>query len=890
MLKHLLTCCITLLLICTSRRLMAQATITGIVRDAQGQAVPGALVEVQPLPLLSTSAVAITAEDGRFSLRVQLAADSLRLSARALGYAEQVRRVRNQNQIVAFALRPAATALREVVVKAPPIRREGDTLSYRVSAFTEQKDRVIADVLRKLPGIEVEADGRILYEGRPIQKFYINGADLLESRYSLASNNLPAEAVQDVQVLKRHQPVKALRDVQPTEQASLNLQLKNKVTATGQARVGAGAAPALWDGNLSPMLFVPRQQLIDTYQTNNTGQDVAAELKPLGIDDFQQLTEPGNRKPELTGIRALSLPPLASARYLFNRAHLLSANHLVPFGKESQLRLNAAYLHDQQTQAGSTRTRFSLPDGEAVTLHEEKTNTLYVNQLTTDLAYIRNVQRYYLKNTFSFAGTWEAQDGRVQRATQEQAIQQRAINPVYSLTNRLGLVRPVGGQRTVQVSSVLTLATTPQQLTVSPGPLAAVLTGGNAYAQARQQARAGTFYTANSVALLASRQPWRYTGTVGFTREVKRLTSELTLLPTGPPPSADTLQNALTAQLGRYYVQGGIGYKTTRWHLELEVPVSYRTVSAADAALAARQQRRYVALEPLFSGRYELSSLWHATGGASFANELGSPQPLSYAYLLRDYRTLQRNDAPLTQARSWNFNAGLFYENPLTSWFYRATYSATALARNQLSRSVVRPDGTLTTVAVAQFNRGQTHAVAGSVGKFVRDWKTNLHLQLNASFRSQPLYLNARLTTAYNQTGTLRLRANLSTFVWGGLEYAAALTGLRSRVGSGGFGAGTTLQEQRLALSWYPGAGHLVLVSADYYQSNGLRMPVRGTFVDATYRYTLPVARKVDVEIKVSNLRDIQHYQSTYLTDFILVQEDYRLRPRQVLASVRVSF
>ncbi|MBT2558578.1 TonB-dependent receptor [Hymenobacter sp. ISL-91] len=874
---------------------IAQTTLTGQLLTEQKEPLPGALLELQSPSHPEATAVTTTDEAGRFTIQVSWTGDSLVLSARALGFSEQVRRLANRSQAVRLALAVNPTPLKEVTVKAPPTRREGDTLSYRVSAFTDKKDRVIADVLRKLPGVEVEADGRILYEGRPIQKFYINGADLLENRYNLASSNLPADAVQDVQVLKRHQPVKALRGVQPTEQASLNLELKKKVTATGQGRLGAGGSPTLWNANLTPMLFTPRQQLLDSYQTNNTGQDVAAELKPLGLGDFQRLREPGAVKPDLTGIQGLGAPPLAASRYLFNRAHLLSANHLLPFSKEAQLRVNTSFLHDRQTYTGSTRTTFTLPDGPPVTLLEAKDNTRYINQLTTDLAYVRNVQRYYLKNTLSAAGSWEAQDGLLTRngPTEAATVTQRATNPYYTLSNRLGLVRPAGGQRVVQVNSVVTLAATPQQLSVSPGPLPALLApGGLAYDQARQQARAESFYTANSVAYITGRQHWHYTYSAGFSLQTQRLRSKLMPLPAGPGSEvADTLRNHLRATQGRYYAQATIDYKTDRWHLELEAPLSYRTFSATDGPLGASQQRRYFAPEPRLSGRYELSGLWHATAGAGFRNELAGPEQLAYGYVLRDYRTLERNAAPLTQTRSWSLNGGLVYENPLTAWFYRASYSFSTSARNQLAQTLVRPDGSQTTVAVAESNRGQNQSVSASASKFISEWKLSLGLQLNAGLSRQPLLLNGQLTTARNQNGTAVFKANLSAFDWGNLEYSATLTALRGRLGpADGYGPSTTQQQQHLALSWYPAERHLLQLATDYYRSQGVGLAVQNVFADATYRYTLPTARKIDVELKATNLFDARRYQTTYFSGFILVQNDYRLRPRQALVSVRASF
>ncbi|MBX0292090.1 hypothetical protein K3G63_16695 [Hymenobacter sp. HSC-4F20] len=867
----------------------AQTTLTGTITDTQRQPIPGTLVEVQPLPALDESAVAVTDEAGRFTVRLAFTADSVLLSARSLSFREQTRRLRNQSQAVALALPASTTALKEVTIKAPPIRREGDTLSYRVSAFTEQKDRVIADVLRKLPGVEVEADGRILYEGRPIQKFYINGADLLESRYSQASNNLPADAVQDVQVLKRHQPIAALRGVQNTEQASLNISLKKKVTATGQARLGLGTAPLLWQANLSPMLFTPQQQLLDTYQTNNTGQDVAAELKPLGLDDLQQLREPGLRKPELTGIQDLGVPPLPASRWLLNRVHLLSANHLVPFSKEAQFRLNASYLTDEQTRTGSTRTRYTLPDGRAIMLREAKRNVLRPRQLTTDLAYIRNVKQYYLKNTLSFTRAWDEQTGLLTRDTGAEVLRQQARNPFTSLSNRLALVRPAGAGRMVQVSSVLTLAGSPQRLLVAPGPLPEVLAGGQPYPQAVQEARQRSFYTSNSAALLWGRGHWHYTAAAGFMQETQGLTSDLSRRPTTEAPTPDTLRNHLRAYQARYYLRPALEYKTARWQLEAEAPLSYRTLRATDAPLAAAQHRRWLTLEPQVAGRYELNGLWNARAGAELTNQPGSPEQLYYGYLLRDYRTLQRNAAPLTQERAFSSRLGLHYENPLTSWLYQATYSFSSSTRNQLLRNLVRSDGTLTTVAVAQRATAPRHTLAAQASKFISPWKTTLALQLSGTTSRQPLLLNATPTTTRNQSGTVRARVNAAAFRWGSLEYTGLLTVLRNRVGRAAQPA-TRLQEHRATLALYPTERHQLLLTTEYYQNTGAGTTVRTFFADASYRYTLPTARKLDVELKASNLLNSRAYQYAFVYDFVLVQNEYALRPRQLLASVRASF
>jgi hypothetical protein len=63
-----------------------------------------------------------------------------------------------------------------------------------VNSFSKEQDRSIGDVLKRMPGIEVP-DGKILYQGKAINKYYIEGLDLLEGKYNLANDNLPYQEV-----------------------------------------------------------------------------------------------------------------------------------------------------------------------------------------------------------------------------------------------------------------------------------------------------------------------------------------------------------------------------------------------------------------------------------------------------------------------------------------------------------------------------------------------------------------------------------------------------------------------------------------------------------------------------------------------------------------------
>jgi hypothetical protein len=872
----------------------AQTTLTGTVRDSVGSPIPGVLLEVGTQKKAFNSINTVSDAAGRFQLTWPpgLETDSLRLSARALGYNERMVRLANRSQAVPLILRESSLQLKEVTVHGAPISRSHDTLSYKVDAFAAKQDRVIADVLKKMPGIEVSADGQISYEGRPINKFYINGQDLLEGRYNLASNNLPADAVQSVQILENHQPIRSLDSLSRPPNAALNLKLKEKVTATGQARLGAGVGPqpagALWNANLSPMLFTGRQQLLDTYQTNNTGQDAAAELKPLTLADLQQQSEGNNQKPRLTGIQELGRPPVIASRYLFNQVHLLSANHLVTLDKENQLRVNATYLHDQQTQRGGTRTTYSLPGQPAITLIEDKFNQLYFNTLQVDLAFIKNVKRYYLKNTLSIDRRWDSQQGNVYRPEGQASITQQARNPFFAATNRLGLVRPLSANKILQLSSLVFYTNSPQQLSVRPGVFTALLTGGTPYDMTQQQVHLGSLFTSNSVGLTASRHRWAYAGTVGFSAEVQRLTSSLRTI-AGTLEADVPTQNDLHWSRYRAFAQPSLSYKHATWQASIEAPVSYYTFRAHDNALDSGQNLNLLVAEPRLTARHELGALWYASASAGLRNSFGDISQLNYAYLLRDYRTLVRNDAPLPRSIGQAYSVGIYFKDPLKALFFSASYSLNSILNNRLYSSQVTTDGALTTMALDKDARQYTHSLSSNVSKFFSPWKTNISLNVIGSLNRQPLVLNGILAQTQSRSATAIFKASCSAFEWGSFDYSATLTTLSSQVEASPGQPLALLQDQHASLSVFPIGRHAITAVTDYYASQGPGPTIRAVFADLIYRYTLPTKRKVDLEVRWNNVFDTRQYQYNFVYEFTLAQSTYQLRPSQVMALVQLS-
>ena len=178
------------ILLITAYNLSAQQVIKGTVTDAgNGQPVDAATVQIRKtgrqLPLTYT----LTKADGTFILPLHQADDSLFVHVSLLGY-KAIRQKITAGTRLLIRLEPEIFTLKEVEIRPGRVYGQHDTINYDVSQFISPKDEAIKDVLKKLPGVDVDDDGKISYNGKNISKFYVEGMDLTDGRYNQLTNNL----------------------------------------------------------------------------------------------------------------------------------------------------------------------------------------------------------------------------------------------------------------------------------------------------------------------------------------------------------------------------------------------------------------------------------------------------------------------------------------------------------------------------------------------------------------------------------------------------------------------------------------------------------------------------------------------------------------------------
>ena len=418
---------------------VAQVNVSGIVVDKErNEPLNGASVIVKGADG-KIKKYATSKGNGGFAMSLPSMA-GCRLEVSMMSFAKKTIPLDSVSFPLTVFLEPGTTLLKEVTVKADRIREQGDTISYTVGSFAQAQDRSIGDVLKRMPGIDVANNGKIQYQGEDINKFYIEGSDLLGGKYGIATNGISHEDVGAVEVMENHQPMQVLSGISFSDKAAINLKLKNKAKATwsfhGDAGGGYSWQPdgAIWDGELFAMAVMPNFQNITTFKTNNIGEDLSAQA----VDFFA--SSRGTDLSRYVGVSLPGVPNLSRKRTLFNRSALVSTNALWKLGR-GEFKTQIDYSFNRVAAEAANVTTYFLNDGNRV-VTEDRNGVDRSLSLSGKFIYELNRKTAFINNTLKTNIDWD--DVRL-GVTGSLPNDQTASLPVYLVGTDFKLIKRFSG-------------------------------------------------------------------------------------------------------------------------------------------------------------------------------------------------------------------------------------------------------------------------------------------------------------------------------------------------------------------------------------------------------------------------------------------------------------
>lgn len=209
-----------------------QATsISGTIVDETGEALPEATVRL--LAARDSSYVKGTASNlqGQFRLQ-EVKAGKYILAASYIGYTTKYTDITVGDKALRLGnitLGESSVLLKEATVTAvkTPVKVMEDTIEYNADSYKTQPNAVVEDLLKRLPGVEVDSEGKITANGKEVTKILVDGREFFSDDPKVASKNLPVDMVDKLQVVDRKSDLARLTGVDDGEDETvINLTVK----------------------------------------------------------------------------------------------------------------------------------------------------------------------------------------------------------------------------------------------------------------------------------------------------------------------------------------------------------------------------------------------------------------------------------------------------------------------------------------------------------------------------------------------------------------------------------------------------------------------------------------------------------------------------------------
>jgi hypothetical protein len=324
----------------------------------------------------------ITDEKGNYKLT--LAKDSLyNIEISYLGYQKIIEPVTLFKDLQKnFILQPSNQTLEEVLIQQRlPVKVREDTITYRTDVFVTGEERKLRDVLKKLPGVEVDRGGNVTVNGKKVDKFLVEGKTFFTGDTKLGVNNIPADAVDEVEVLDNYNEIAFLKGLSDSDVMAMNIKLKEgkKRFVFGDLEVGGG----IEDRYLAhPSLFYysPKTNVNVIADFNNTGK------KAFTFNDYINF-EGGFTKIIEDPAGYASLTNSAFAQSLLNQDFVFNRNNFGAFNIAQELspstQLSAYTILNGTTVETRTESENSYLVNNQVTTVENRTTTNEVDNFFT---------------------------------------------------------------------------------------------------------------------------------------------------------------------------------------------------------------------------------------------------------------------------------------------------------------------------------------------------------------------------------------------------------------------------------------------------------------------------------------------------------------------------
>ena len=780
---------------------------------------------------------------------------------------------KNRTYNLNYILNEKITELQEVIVSQEKFEIEGDTVSFNPRSYKDGTERKVEDLIKKLPGMEVEENGSIKYRGKKVTSVQLEGDDLFGYNYAMGTRNISVDMVEQVQAIDNYSANPLLKGIENSEEVAINLKLKKgKLDISGNGNLGSG-----FDNNIDPrndlsfnLLGISKKyKSFSSISYNNVGLNNSAEdyfsmsasLEDIQNEDFYaKKIIPEN----------IFMSNFDTQRANINNQLAVSNNLIYRFSQKLSLKANISFLNDKITFLEDNNTFFNTE------------NINYNDQSETIKKPINKQLGFKLTYNTSKVSLLEI----------ETAIQDQKINTSNSIVqnnntffntslktenifwnNKIQYTYKISNNKALQYISNFSINAIPQELNIYPISFSF---NGNL-----QKSEFEKKYYSNKFVLLGNSKKNKYVFTLGSVFENNPFNSNLFENNSSINPDFINQFNYKKATL---FSEFGTTYALENWKFQPTLRISSINQTYKNDLESTNKTMQSFIVIPSLNISYSLSgnSTFKLTG--SYEEKTPNEEYLFTNLITQNNRSIRRNILDLNLQQNQNYTLSYRYNDLFTSFSTNLSLIYSNNKNTYLSSIEIQDNFTISTFFQSPTNI-ENYLLNFGIEKYVNFLNSNIKHVSNYGINNYKNVVN-QSDLRNNQSRNYNAYFFITTVFNFPINFQNKFNYSNINFISDNQNSNTNISfNNNLKMLIKPNNKFLFTISYDYFKPN-TKLNEDFTFLDFEIKYKPKKMRFIEFWLTGKNLLNNTFFSQTENTDFQNTTYQSSLMPRYFLLTL----
>ncbi|MGJ8592117.1 MAG: hypothetical protein ACSHXF_06195 [Aquaticitalea sp.] len=773
-----------------------------------------------------------------------------------------------------FKLYPRVEHLDEVFVEyQKKVEVKGDTITYNVNGIQAEKDYTIEDVINRIPGVTIGENGQIKYNDKPISHLYINGIDLLEGRYNIATQGIPADAVKEIDVMKNHNHERIDIGRTESDDVAFNLKIKEDVSLFLGSVKGEAGLPLTEQLEGTPIYLNDKFQDIGSVKSNNNGKtlrNIGSDLTVGNTHIFSlKLDEaPVISAPNINGV------VLSDKYWLDNDSYAITNDAIHKISDTTLVKWNINYINEL-SQIQTKSSTIYLTNNDSSVIDNKSRNHLRTQRFQAGINQEINKRNFYLKNITNYK--YVNNTGIERILLNDNDIESNYQHSDFQISNSTIVKTLIRKDNIIQGGLITQYEQNSENLSVLPPVFESVFDENSMNEATVQNVYVKKFNVAGytDFAFKWLNLNWNANQSVGYNSF--KFVSDLEQVPEFTeqnfPFSSEFDFNKLSSS-SKINSKINVGRISFSWGLSADF-ISLNTEEKNDLSLS--KSNSYLFIQPYVSFKHKINSKWRL-GSSYFQNTAISDFNQLYTpVVLTSFSTLVQNPNVVNRTRTKSIVPYLNYTNILKSIFVNLRGQWNETKSDVTFSNLLSNEGFITTEVVERPNSTTNYGLSINITKsFLGSFNSELSYSYN--YTETELLFNNQIIDAINRRHNIDFGLTWDHRTWFTIEYEAKLN----------FGKSQTTLNQVENSTLFQTA------NIDFYTSSKTRLHVgvessraetsgsdanNNTLFNMSFFYK--PSKKLFFKASLLNIFDTPFFSTTNGSSNFINSYQFSLRPRQ---------